>query len=363
MDHFETPVWPGADKNPILVPYKCHCEYDGGTFFTYPERQGWTEEELTRLEYGDSGRMGLDAHVRPGHAEAFLQTWLYFGTLWCIFDVVGISVTAADFTKVVEGGEKVVTTLALPKLIQRWKEFDDHKRRWQEYKSKHQNSLSHRQLDKEEKYQRMGAVRQRGEIIKAILCNLNELSYRYCNDRVRDALASSATRPAPILSPEVSMSILALGWTLTRVFKEIYLSRELNTTLPLEWLQAACLKDRMRKLNWCRTEISEFFNSHSINAHYFFAHIPSPRWEQDHSRCTETHCDGRRLDNTRYSTKHARSRCKCAFVEAPEEVISIIKNGGTPLLSWQKVEDGEYQLRVIKYEKNTGMNYVAISHV
>ena len=352
MDHFEAPVWPGADKNPIRVPYKCHSEYDGGTFFTYPARQGWTEEELARLRGGDE-------NSNSGHAEAFLQTWLYFGTLWCIFNVVGISVTAADFTRVVEGGETVVTTLALPRLIRQWQKFDNLERRWEEYKSKHDRP-SNRGLNSKEKYRRMGAVYERGEIIKAILCKLNELSYRYCNDQAQGSSAASATRSPLVLSHEVSMSILALGWTLAHVFEQVYLRRE---HLPLKWPHAAHLKDRMRKLNWCPTEIAEFFSKHYINAHYFFAQLPSPRWEQDHSRCTEKYCDGRRLGNVRYRTKHSKARCKCAFVEAPEEVLSIIKSGGTPLLSWRKVEDGEYQLKVIKYEKGSGINYVAISHV
>jgi hypothetical protein len=118
----------------------------------------------------------------------------------------------------------------------------------------------------------------------------------------------------------------------------------------------------MRKLNWCPAEMSRFFSTSYLNALYF-AQLPSPRWEQDHSRCTEKHCDGRRLGNVQYNTKHYQAGCECAFVEAPKEVLSIIKSGGIPLLSWEKANDKEYHLKVIKYEEGSGINYVAISHV
>jgi hypothetical protein len=229
MDHFEAPPWARADADSIQVPYKCQCDYDGGDFFTYPARQGWTEEELLGLQELNLSRPGRN----PGHVEAFLQTWLYFGTLQCIFDLVGISVTAADFTRIVEGGQTIVTTPALSKLIQKWEKFDDHGLRLNEYEFKH-GSLRNLHLSPWEKYRRIEAVHELGEIITSILVKLYELSNRYCRDQAQDSSPPSTAVSQLVLSPEVSISILALGWTLTGVVQKIYRPEVPDARLPLK---------------------------------------------------------------------------------------------------------------------------------
>jgi hypothetical protein len=112
MEHF--PIPEGATH--IRVPYKCTQTYDGEDFFSYPERKGWTEGHLLGEDHF-GGRK--DAEV-----EAFFQTWLYFGTLICVFKLQEIEIDPSDFiTTDDQNGEVFVTTAGvLGSKIVEWRE-------------------------------------------------------------------------------------------------------------------------------------------------------------------------------------------------------------------------------------------------
>jgi hypothetical protein len=112
MEHLRTPE--GAE--PIDVPYVGTEEYDGREFMSYPKRLKWTDYQLVGGEnFGNRS---------PDKIEAFFQTWLYFGCLISVFADVGLKVTTKDFIRETSTGEKYVTTGALPKLIEEWKNRD-----------------------------------------------------------------------------------------------------------------------------------------------------------------------------------------------------------------------------------------------
>lgn len=114
MDHLPLPREPMMD--PIEVPYRCTRVYDGGPFFTYPERHGW---EVLYSPYGI--KYLLHGEKPPDDKlEGFLQNWLYFGVLHEAFGEFG---ETKNFIKQNEKGETVVTTAAnLNDCCARWVE-------------------------------------------------------------------------------------------------------------------------------------------------------------------------------------------------------------------------------------------------
>ena len=94
MEHLQIPRTPTHE--PLLVPYFCKEEYDGGPFHTYPERKEWSKDELANVRTWDREVPFVFKYVndvryneRPKHSleatEAFLQNWLYFGLLSAFF--------------------------------------------------------------------------------------------------------------------------------------------------------------------------------------------------------------------------------------------------------------------------------------
>jgi hypothetical protein len=101
-----------------------------------------------------------------------------------------------------------------------------------------------------------------------------------------------------------------------------------------------------------------FRENAAIDCDYYFGAYSSPRRQLDHKNCTKAGCRAKITDVTAYRTKHATPCQDCRFIDAPDEVVEIVKQGSIPTVSWK---DGE--LTVAKYNKESKNKYVAISHV
>ncbi|XP_044722128.1 uncharacterized protein HRG_05043 [Hirsutella rhossiliensis] len=89
MDHLPFPQ--GAQ--PPKVPYVGTDFVDDGEFSRYPRRQGM-ETDLRTWTF---------TRLPPENYQAFFQTWLYFGCLSKVFQIVGLPINAGEFINRKEG--------------------------------------------------------------------------------------------------------------------------------------------------------------------------------------------------------------------------------------------------------------------
>jgi hypothetical protein len=262
MEHLPAPE--GAE--PIHVPYVGTEEYDGREFMSYPKRVTWTDSQLEGGEnFGNRS---------PDKIEAFFQTWLYFGCLISVFAQVGIKVTTRDFIRETSTGQKYVTTRALPKLIEEWKDRD-----WTSEDAPTPRRRSKKERGRDER------LLKSAESIKEILDEMLAYAKRYCGETNVDP-----NTPRSPISPLISMSIIALGTTLYHTATEIYRTPVFRRYLTPHWPRSVALKERLERAHWCPRDISQFQDEGNIDCDYYFSSMQSPRKDQDHSHCTEGVC-------------------------------------------------------------------------
>lgn len=193
MEHLPT----REGTEPIVAPFVCTEDYDNLDFSTYPKRKDWTKHDLE----GGSNFGGRSDH----EVEAFFQTWLYFGCLIKVFGAVDVELKATDFIR----DSKFITTEKLPKLIQEWKEREEKENKACERTSSHKKK---RLIEK--------AQEQRKSNVEKVISIVQHYMQRYCDIKDREP-AGVKSHSWPI-SPEISLSIMALGWALHSASREIY---------------------------------------------------------------------------------------------------------------------------------------------
>jgi hypothetical protein len=95
------------------VPFLCEGEYayDNFGWTGFPQRKGFDEERIRRGDFGDK---------TSREAIAFVQAWLFIGVIKEVFEPCGINVDVEDFVREDENGERLVSTLRLPKYVWYW---------------------------------------------------------------------------------------------------------------------------------------------------------------------------------------------------------------------------------------------------
>src|SRR5271155_2598776 len=113
MDHL---LRPEGTKNFVKVTYNVDESeyYDDKGFIGFPQRRGWTEQDLLGLNnFGNRS----DKDV-----ESFFQTWLFFGMAIEILKAAGIRAHTKDFLRPEhEGTGHVVNTETLRSMLVEWK--------------------------------------------------------------------------------------------------------------------------------------------------------------------------------------------------------------------------------------------------
>ena len=320
----------------IEIPLVGSMEYDGGEFDTYPERQGWNEEAIfTHRDFGN---------VSSVMVETFFQTWLYFGFLICTFRIAEIPIDTADFLSTSPKGNKIITTEQLPRYIQRWKQ----------------------------QYESVGDGRDTKSVhwprILKILRIVYDYANRYCNEYSQKFNISASLpnpRASPI-SPQVSLSIIALGQAITSAATTIYKIRQAD--LQMQWGTSSLLRKRLCDGGWCPKDISMLSDPKdaSVEIQYHLTTVPYSRASIDHIRCTKSECTGERVDTDHYVTQHISSDCQCTMLEVEESVLGVLRQGGMPLLSFRTCGlQGSPTVDVVDYKSQSlaSDKYVAISHV
>ena len=331
MDHFPLP----KNKQHIRVPNAILEEYshgDGG-FLAYPHRKHWSQEELLgKRSFGGRSSAGV---------QAFFQTWLYFGCVIEVLRITGVESTTTDF---LDTDKRFVTTKNLPSKIREWKRnVKTAKQR------KHNEVLGKWVADIEE-----------------ILGVLSKFINHYCGApgvRSGSEIAKSGGTGWPV-SEEITMSIIALGYTLRQAmfeFNEIVRARN-------PWGFSHLLRTCMLQAGWCPMDVRRSLTDMGIDGHYYIAASRNPQGPQHHTRCTEEMCSASSINEDTYVTKHTdecwlTEHCKDKHVLVDVDcVLDIMRNGGTPVVSWNATEN---QLNVKAFNPSKGLQfkYITISHV
>lgn len=322
----------------IEIPLVGTTEYDGGEFHSYPKRQGWDEEAIfTQRDFG---------HESSVVVESFFQAWLYFGFLICTFRIVGIPVDTADFLSTSSEGKKTITTQRLPRYIQQWRQ-------------QHESA-------------KVSDVRDSKDVhwpnILKILRIIYDYASRYCNEyseKFNKSASSPSSRDCPI-SPQVSLSIIALGQAITSAATTIYKISQADLQMP--WGTSSFLRKRLCDVCWCPKDISMLSDSRdaSLELQYHLTTVPYSRASIDHLRCTKSECSGERVDTDHYVTRHVNRDCQCTTLDVEENVLGVLREGGMPLVSFRTCgSQGFPTVDVVDYKSKFLISgkYVAISHV
>ena len=103
-----------------IVRYVCSKPYDGGSFLGYPTR----ENKPHGMPSADDGAGSLSylryerLHPTPNNElEDFFQTWLFFGL---IHEFMGELCNSDTFVRKLEDGTVVLSTSALPGIVDQW---------------------------------------------------------------------------------------------------------------------------------------------------------------------------------------------------------------------------------------------------
>lgn len=354
MDHLIIPD--GAAH--IAVPHVCTETYDGGILSDYPERQGWTWEEV----------LGADSYGgrSPTDVEAFFQTWLFFGLLTEAFKVCGIHIEHEDFVDYHRG---IVTTHLLPGLFLEWKRLrptpiPDPDCDCREFRDPETAVCRSRRCWKD---LQSGVYSPEYQYVKDLIDVVRGIVNPYCHPPVGQSAKPCAIREPIVVDPpmahEILMSIVALGYTLLEAVQEIYdvyPSRRVN-----EWNSVPLLRTLLEE-KWCPRQATSMLSDMGVDGQYYLALSPGPDPEERpwHDRCTEEYCCAPTLDESEYVTVHTTPGCMCPHVPSPPEVDDVIGRGGIPILSWTDTFEGGF-FTVQEYDPTTYQTpaFVAISHV
>lgn len=315
----------------IEVPLVGVLEYDGGDFNTYPARI------FTLRDFGDRSSVAV---------ETFFQTWLYFGLLICTFRTVGIPVNTADFIRTCSKGNKIITTQWLPQYLQRWRD---------QYRSA---KIGEGRDTKNEHWPK----------ILKILQKVHYYTDRYCNEysQIFAQLASLPNLKSRPISPQVSLSIIALGQAITSAATKIY--KIPQSSLQMPWGTSSLLTQRLYDIGWCAKDISYLSGPREtpINVQYYLSTVPYSRASIDHVHCNKSVCSGEQVDTDHYVTQHVKKGCQCASLEIDKSSLSILRRGGIPLISFRTHDlQKAPSLEVTEYNSQSSVSakFVAISHV
>jgi hypothetical protein len=325
---------------PIVFPYICNEEWDGGDFHTYPQRKGWTMQPWAPWDE----ELDLDA---AGHSfmeiAAFLQTWLFFGLLE---SVLGVKIPAEDFKRLEEDGKDgnrmVIATTRLKHYLDEWR-----------------RRMS--RLSKADKDLQTDVIW--GYISRAVFAN------KFLNRKMdeEDIAGSEA------LQESVFCQTL-LEHALRRALADLLP----NTNWPdLDYgFAQMLLSQRMITAGWCPYAFNFLEMELQPDAQAFIFSLSSLRTQEDHSLCklagfdrVGLQCVAHQTDGAAApKTKHVTPDCDCEYLGPPTEaLIEVIEQGMTPIVAIA-ISESTDDIDVIVYSIEITPDwehreYFAISHV
>ncbi|KAI0712677.1 hypothetical protein C8Q76DRAFT_846299 [Earliella scabrosa] len=361
--------------------------HDGTDFWDYPTRHNWTiharDEQCHVLcppglcwdgvEWPDTATSESAMHtpmisrtdgspVTPTDKAAFLQSWLFFGTLAEMSALCHLDLdVSAEF--LLDNG-KTVSTSALNGLAARWIA-----------------ALDPSQIGDEKLMERILALARH-------VCLLSVQEYvEDAPSSGSDETHSHSHNPERMKSPGLnyqprytytveecrvlhSIDILARtlglhlllhvysprfkasddkGWGKKRITRSIHwLNRRIEGVEQLSDI----VFDDMNERGWCISELYLMDSEEQV----FASLLDRPRARR-HSSCNDTVCYAYQTDDKTYKTVHVHQDCKCDFVGVrTEDLVESLVQDKVPVV----MITAELDIRVVSSDKHP---YIALSHV
>ena len=115
MDHLQKVQNP--IRRPVAVPFVCHA------FLFDPKHLTFEEFQRAPQEHGHPFRpfaKGTSTQQMLANDAAFLQSWLFFGSLVQVFGPIGVNLDRDEFVRTDDEGSRFITTEAMPKYLWFW---------------------------------------------------------------------------------------------------------------------------------------------------------------------------------------------------------------------------------------------------
>ena len=293
MDHLPT------ISNPALLPVEIEYlsreeslipRYDNEGFADFPARAGWRKTDL--LE----NTPDLSSQEQSRDVAELVQQWLFFGLLSA---TMGHRYTMhtlfQDFTRIsAESGRTVVTTGQLERYLLEWKE-----------------SLSPADL-------------QRGSQSMLRVDAILDETQRHVARYMCRGGPESPDHPMR-QHPEISLSIMSLGVTMTRAKLRIWPHSRL-----FGWQRSEMVLLRMTQAGWCPSDISMLEKLMTPSGMYFASLLRPRMARHDHAAagCNEDFCNVMNITKQaklEYRPVH-RENCdeKCGFYDVTEAELTEI---------------------------------------
>jgi Heterokaryon incompatibility protein (HET) len=178
----------------------------------------------------------------------------------------------------------------------------------------------------------------------------------------------SWTAASPLSSyPEIGLSVMALGATLTRAKMRVWG----ENSRGFSWGHSELTVSLMRRAGWCPSDIIMLQKRLSASGLYFASLFPPRLSEMRHAEegCNEDACNIMNVTGQRksqYTTEHTET-CdgQCNFHSASTDQLcsSLSQPETIPAFKFVTERDGDENLALIKICLEKAERYVAISHV
>lgn len=320
MDHI-------VDGTLFAVRFIAAPRYDGDGFFTFPARAGWRLEANGRWQTLDARSQDKD------ELEAFLQSWLFFGVLE---EVLGEPVSYDDYTYPAGSGyaRHYVHTKHLNRDVEKW-------------------GSRIRQKDQEATRQLVHA--------QLVLDKAYLLVSKYCS------VTGTGARPAWDISPDLALSFLILGETLSYAKMKIMSLTKVEVTGWLQythygWGYSELLLEKMQADNWCPFSLCNLLEilQQSVCGQLYAYHLShAKQLGLDHRTCSDDMCKAREAGSHKICQQSKDRHCRCDAVTVnTEKLVAVLQNDEAPILKYSQA-DGFVE--VIAYKSD--LRYAIISHV
>ena len=309
-----------------MVPHLCTGPYDNGPFSSFPERQDWEVRFYTSSIEEGVTCSGKTPSVQI--TQAFLQTWLYFGTLYEIF---GPSVDMSDFVTSDSDGNRFLSTVKLRQamnkcLVASVKDTDPN------------------ELQRKDLLSACTRIRSHLDTLYGVLSGMRELV---------DPGTLAATA---ILGESVENLVCSLHLTVL----------DIETPIHLPWgtMFSRWLIEHLKFSGWCPSSISRFAMSNlRISVLYYYCHMPPSLPAKDHSACDASSCSAVKINPRTYRVAHTTVSCDCPELKLDVESIDkSLRNKRLPLVEISP-NAATKNTRIIFREDDGKTGFVAISHV
>ncbi|KAI0329717.1 hypothetical protein GY45DRAFT_1435246 [Cubamyces sp. BRFM 1775] len=367
---------PRPEFIPFTVTNLCpYFPWDGLDYMTFPERQGWLvhckdkqchtlcppgfcngglEDDAARLyryDVADGPASPMLSRVDGSpitstSKAAFLQAWLFFGTLHEMSRLCGLSMDI-DGEFLADGG-RAISTAALNGLAGRW------------FASLHHENVGNKVFMQEifTIYRHLALLLNK-EVVE-------ESGPEGSNRRKKPAAFTYTPEEARVfLSIELVLRTIGLhlllhcysptlscdesdGWSRRKITQVMeWRGRRIEGFDTLEDYADTQLEDH----GWCPIELLPL-----PNPELFFASLLDRPRIRDHSNCGSKVCGAYQTDEATYRTAHVDATCECDFVSVSTSDLEVLRQDKIPVILISE----DLNLEVVE---TASFPYIALSHV